>query len=340
MLDYEYELSEQLFLDIWSDYDCPSEISDKIVINEILNKIVAKSNGKVILDHYSGINFDDIKAIETDDPFTKILWIDMNDTRKRYLDKSLDDNEFMIWQVFGFYTYEYVYMDIAKIKFIRNKNHLFILLQSNLINPRKLEKQLYKNNTPISKDINTEKLYTEYLFFEGDGSDLIKHCCIVGNLPYYSCIIQPKEHCTPSSVDAKLIMLRETLKEIKERLENTYSKLIKVPETDTDELFAKGTTIRRIMEFSLKHYCVWKEIPIEIEQKYGHINLGELKKKLKESLEISQGIIDTANELSHDSGKVYSKTDVVNFFNSVKLMVENINTEIASDPYRYCEDSL
>ncbi|WP_104803281.1 hypothetical protein [Blautia marasmi] len=339
-MDYEYELSEQLFLDIWSNYDCPSEISDKNLINEFLCKIVAKSKGKVILDHYSGINFDDIKAIETDNLFTKILWIDMNDTRKRYLDKTINDDEFMIWQIFGCYSYEYVYMDIAKIKFVRNKDHLFMLLQSTLTNPRKLEKQLLKNNTLISKEINTEKLYTEYIFFEGDGKDLIKHSGIVGNLPYYSCIIQPKEHCTPSSVDAKLIMLRETLLEIKERLDNTYSKLINVSETDTDELFAKGNTIRRIMEFSLKHYCVWKEISIEIEQKYGHINLGELKKKVKNFFEIPQNIIDTANELSHDSGQSFSKTDVLNFFESVSNLVENITSEISSDPHRFSEDQI
>lgn len=78
---------------------------------------------------------------------------------------------------------------------------------------------------------------------------------------------------------------------------------------DIDEIFSKGNTIRNIMECALKHFCVIMNIPLEIEKKYGYIDLGELKKKLKnQDINLSQGLINKANELSHDSGKSIEKS--------------------------------
>ena len=49
-------------------------------------------------------------------------------------------------------------------------------------------------------------------------------------------------------------------------------------------------------------------IEMNIEQKYGHIDLGELRKKIKDipNINIPQSLVNTANELSHDSGKKYN----------------------------------
>lgn len=82
------------------------------------------------------------------------------------------------------------------------------------------------------------------------------------------------------------------------------------------------------MEYALKHFCVIFNIPMDIEQKYGHIDLGDLKKKIKEEIEIPQSLINTANELSHDSGKKYSLDDIKSFYEKVKDLIEEIQKYI------------
>ena len=61
---YEYEMSEKLFLDIWEKYECPEEVSDPLTIYNILNDIIVKSKHWIVLDHYSHINFDEVKKVE------------------------------------------------------------------------------------------------------------------------------------------------------------------------------------------------------------------------------------------------------------------------------------
>lgn len=274
VVHYSYELSEELFLDLLKKYSYTPNITDKKTINSFLTELVTLSKGYVILDHYSNINFDSIKRIEYDGVYTKIIWKDLNKFRQAYLNKKISDNDLLTWQIFGYYTYEYILMDISKLTFVKNHNHVFILIQANYKSPKELERYILNGNDLISKEVNTQQLYTEYIFFEGDPNNLVKHSCIFGNLPYFSAIIQPKENCTASSVSSKKIMLYETLIEIQNRFTNTYNKLIDVSEDDSDELFSKGNTIRRILEFALKHYCVWANIHIEIETKYGYIELG------------------------------------------------------------------
>ncbi len=58
-----YELSEQLFLDIWNKFGTPAEILAKPQINKFLTELVNISKGWIILDHYSYINFDRIKKL-------------------------------------------------------------------------------------------------------------------------------------------------------------------------------------------------------------------------------------------------------------------------------------
>ena len=186
----------------------------------------------------------------------------------------------------------------------------------------------------FQKKINTDELYTEYIFLEGNSEDIIKHSCIFGHLPYYSVIIQPKENCTALSVTSKQIMLFETLNDIQERLENTHYKITKTSVNDFDDLFSKGNTIRRILEYALKHYCVWANIPIEIEDKYSYIELGKLKKILsKSNIEIPQTLINIANELSHDSGAQFTKDDIINFYNTVHDLISTIGQAISQNPH-------
>lgn len=77
---YEYEMSEKLFLDIWEKYECPEEVSDPLTIYNILNDIIVKSKHWIVLDHYSHINFDEVKKVEYDETtgIFKLFWLDNN----------------------------------------------------------------------------------------------------------------------------------------------------------------------------------------------------------------------------------------------------------------------
>lgn len=330
----DYWFSEQLFLDVWEKYGNPEVICEKEKINEFLKELVTKSNTYIVLDHYSQINFDTIVKIEPNDKYTLIYWFDKNNLRERILSKeNISEMEKLEWSVFGFATYEYLLLDISKIRFIRIDNHLFVLLMSNLIPQREIEKTISKNNEMIDIEEVTSDLYTRYTFWEGDPQNLIKHFCIVSNLPYYTCVIQPKENI-PNTYLSKILLLESTIYDIKIRLANVQTRLFNTDEYDNDELFSIGNTIRRILEYVIKYYCVINNMDLgklQVEQKYGYITLGDLRKIINShgKLELSQGLINIANELSHDSGAVLTKEDIESFYYDTMNVIDEISKLIS-----------
>ena len=89
---YEYEMSEKLFLDIWEKYECPEEVSDPLKFYNILNDIIVKSKHWIVLDHYSHINFDEVKKVEYDETtgIFKLFWLDNNSFREKRLRHEID----------------------------------------------------------------------------------------------------------------------------------------------------------------------------------------------------------------------------------------------------------
>jgi len=325
---YDYETSEQLFIDIWQKYGSPDEVDDADIIFNILNDLVTVSKHKIVLDHYSHINFDEIIKVEYDkeNSIFKLYWLDNNKYRLANLNHELSEMESMVWWTSGYCTYEYLAVDINKIKFFKKDEHIFVLIQANMITEKELRKKVIGKNEVIEIENCTDELYARYTFWEGNKDDLIKVECIANNLPYYVCVIQPKERI-PSTSFSKRLLLLCTLKEINERLQKVW-KALQLGNLDRDELFSKGNTITNIMEYALKHFCVIFDISMDIEQKYGHIELGELKKKIRAEIEIPQSLINTANELSHDSGKKYSLDDIKDFFKEVKTLIDEIQSYI------------
>ena len=327
---YDYETSEQLFIDIWQKYGSPDEVDDADIIFNILNDLITVSKHKIVLDHYSHINFDEIIKIEHDkeNSIFKLYWLDNNKYRLANLNHELSEMDSMIWWTSGYCTYEYLAVDINKIKFFKKDKHIFVLIQTNMITEKELRKKVIGKNEVIEIENCTDELYARYIFWEGNKDDLIKIECIANNLPYYVCVIQPKERI-PSTSFSKRLLLLCTLEEINERLKKVWNAL-QLGNLDRDELFSKGNTIRNIMEFALKHFCVMFNIPIDIEQKYGYIELGDMRKKIKAKvdIDITQGIIITANELSHDSGKKYSLEDIKLFYADVKKLIDELQNYI------------
>ena len=327
---YDYETSEQLFIDICEKYGSPSEVDDANIILNILNDIITTSKHMVVLDHYSHINFDEVIKVEYDEENSifRLYWLDNNKYRLANLNHELSEMDGMIWMMSGYCTYEYLAIDINKIKFVKVNSHMFILIQANMITEKELRKKVIGGNEVIEVVNCTDELYARYIFWEGNKDDLIKVECIANNLPYYVCVIQPKERI-PDTVFSKKLLLIHTLQEINARLDRVWQALQR-GNLDRDELFSKGNTIRNIMEYALKHFCVIFDIPIDIEQKYGHIELGDLRKKIKAEvdIEITQGLIIKANELSHDSGKKYSLEDIKAFYVDVKNLMKEIQSHI------------
>lgn len=177
--------------------------------------------------------------------------------------------------------------------------------------------------------INDNSKLATIIFLEGDPKQLIKIECIANNLPYYVCLVQPKEGILSTYI-SKRILLFCTMDEINERLEKVWEYL-QNSHLDRDDLFAQGNTIRNIMEYAFKYFCVITDLPINIQQRYGHIMLKDLKKELtKIEIEIPQGLIITANNLSHDSGKKYSLENIREFCKQVKYLINSIQDKILS----------
>ena len=289
-------MREKLFMDIWEKYGCPEEVSVPLTIYNILNDIIVKSKHWIVLDHYSHINFDEVKKVEYDEKtgIFKLFWLDNNSFREKNLRHEIEEFEMLIWQTSGYCTYEYIALDINKLRFVKRKNHLYVLMQANVTSEKEMRSKVIGKNEIIRVDNCTEELYARYVFWEGDKENLIKVECIANNLPYYVCLIQPKEG-VKSTFESKQILLTYTLEEIDKRLKK-----------------------------------VGVALEIDIEQKYGHIELGELRKKIKDipNINIPQSLINTANELSHDSGKKYNIENVREFYGDVCELVKQIKDAI------------
>ena len=330
----DYKTSEQLFIDVWKEYNCPKEITNKEDIYNFLNSIIKKSNGLVIFDQFELCNYDYIESIEMKDVYTLLIWKNLDKFRLKYLNNTLTESEKFEWLIMGYATYTYSLIHINKIKFIKLENHLWILLLSNYIKPKNLEKVLLSKNTLISKDFTDMKM--EYMFWEGDEENVKKHICQVHSLPFYSSLIQPKEN-EQSTFTSRKILFTETLKEIDIRLNKVSTSLTQLNDHDYDEICAKGNAIRRILEYSIKYFSTFLDLKIDIFDKYGHLQLGELEKSLRKTcnINLSKNIIKMANELSHDSGEIYEKEDVLNFLKNSKELILNLRNKININNFNY-----
>lgn len=173
---YDYETSEQLFIDIWKKYGSPDEVDDADIIFNILNDLVTVSKHKIVLDHYSHINFDEIIKVDYDkeNSIFKLYWLDNNKYRLANLNHELSEMDSMIWWTSGYCTYEYLAVDINKIKFFKKDKHIFVLIQANMITEKELRKKVIGKNEVIEIENCTDELYAQYIFWEGNKDDLIE----------------------------------------------------------------------------------------------------------------------------------------------------------------------
>ncbi len=331
----EYPLSEKAFINTWIEFGCPKEIKDCEKMSEFFQLLIENTKGKFIVDHITAGNYDCVNSIEYAEPYTIIKWHDFNNYRLKYLNKELDEFDGLSWSVFGYATYDYILTTIHKIKFIKKGNHLYIGILSRLTDLNEYNKWLEKNNYSVINIDDSDEFEIEYSYWEGEPSQQKKHICRVNCLPFYTNLIQPKENAC-SSYHSKAILIIYSYEEIKKRLNETNNLLAKINPEDEDSLQDIGNRIRRILEYSLKYCCACKGICLGLTDKYEHISLGKLRKKVNETFSdkehlISQSIVNKANEFSHDSGKIIQKQDVELFCNKAIELINKIYTDILSE---------
>ena len=324
-----YEMSEKAFLDVWSKFDSPKEICDTEDINTFFDALIKNTKGLVIVDNIYCASFDSLTSVKYSNPYFMFVWKDFDEFRKKYLKQKLSDDDRLTWSIFSNATYDYIICDVKKLVFNKINNHLFIAVLSNYIDFKNYEKWLEnKDCSIVRKDID-QNFETDYILFEGDKKDAKKHISHVGSLPFYTYMIQPKENATTAHVSSELLVLL-TCSEIEERLEKAKHKLLEYNDSETEDIFDIGNRIRRILEYFLKYFCVYKDIDLKITKKYKHISLGDLRKDINKEYPqlICQKLVNTANEYSHDSGIKANKNEVLSLCNDVQTLVVEIYSRI------------
>lgn len=301
-----------------------------------MNDLIKQSNGQIIVDHFSQENYDIITRAERAGDYVKIVWRDYDSWRRQYKEGSLSDFDRLSWSLFNYATYIYSLLNIDKIKISQRNGHTYVLFRTSLLEPKTAERFLKQRSNQILFHRNEATLlYADYRFLEGDESDFIIHECTAYTLPFYSVLIQPKENCLPTFY-SHVLLVSETLKEIRERFNRTVELLNTCRDEDTDDIEAKGNTIRKLMEYTLKYFCIYNKIEVkDIDQKYKYITLGDLRKSvLAYGIDISQSLVNEANRYSHDSGTTHHRQDVVRFAEQVQSILNQVEKHISMDLLR------
>lgn len=311
-------MSEQLFIDIWIKYGQPEEIIEKEVIFEFLKELNEKTEGLVIVDHFSYKNYDHISRIELTDNYLFIYWKDF---------EKFPTDDFTR-QIFGNYTYMYTLCRIRKIRFVLVDGHIYIIFMPNVSKLKEVKNFLGISKLIEKKEIivedNLEELYTAITYVKNNQI----YNCILHNLPFFSFLIQPKENSIGVGF-SKLVLMIETLDYSKVRLNKAIEKLKRADNDDFDEIHSVGNTARSILESILKYYCIYEAYLLPADD-YGKNMLGKIHTHLKNNNDkvlkeyFTNNVIRLANDFSHDIGYFYSKSVAETLCNSVMEILDVI----------------
>ncbi|MED3200963.1 hypothetical protein [Bacillus toyonensis] len=323
----EYEMSEKAFLDIWQEFGCPEELYDEEQCYEFLKMLNERTQGLIIVDHFSNLNYDHISRVDFKDGYLYVYWKDFigNPIMEEFKD------------IFGPATYIYSLCHLRKLKFINHNGHLYILFMPNVSKVKEVKKILSIEKIKLDQELlikeDIKNLNTRFTFIK-DGHI---HECIIHDLPFYSFLIQPKQGGSDIGFSKKLLLI-ETLRFTIERLMNARKTLHNTSPKNYDGIRGVGNTVRNVLESVVKYYCICMGYSLPKEH-YGNNMLGDLKKHLsaKEDEELAiyldQETINIANNLSHDDGKVYSVKVVDNLCAKALKIIEAIFNVVMKKEY-------
>lgn len=307
---YEYTTSEKAFLDVWNEFGNPKEIIGTEQSYNFLKALYEKTEGMFIVDHFSGVNYDHLTDIEFKHPYNFLYW--------KNFEKYPIENEMEAF-IFGYSSYIYSLCNIQKLLFINVDGHLFVIIMPVVATEKEMKKFLGINNLNSEQliiDDYPDKFYTTYTFT----LDNKIHRCFSHYLPFYSFLLQPKERNLHGGISKNLIFTATNF-EIKKRL-NRIDQRLKDDFISSDYIYESGNTLRRILEYMLKYYVIYKKYNLP-NKSYGHNMMNDLNKHLAKMNDgisefITADLIRTANELSHDSGKVFDLDEIQHFLNQIK----------------------
>lgn len=311
---------KNILLDLWGKLGSPQKLKDK---NKIINFMVDlyQTAGKEInLDFFCEKNYDEIHSINFNETYLEIYWKNFEDYSRKNSQGNLELLDSLVWQCFGYATYIKNISKIKELNFLKLEKSLFILVKTELIEKKKLIRKFDKNKNfeILQKEEKPEEFYTEYIYMDENGEKTI---CVVNTMPYFSFLIQSKENSI-STNDSKRILFLYNLKHIYDRLKRVNEEIQNLDPDYEDGISNLGNNIRRLLEYALKFWAIYKGTSIKNEN-YSHIYLEGLKSELKE-MEFPDGLIRRLDELSHESGKNFSKEDLEEYYHKAEILINGL----------------
>ncbi|MEK3782642.1 hypothetical protein [Paenibacillus sp. FSL R5-0810] len=328
MENRKYIIKEKAFIDVWDKYDNVEEINGVEKCFEFLNDLISVTEGQVIVDHFSGSNYDHIQRVELVGKCVYIYW-------KDFEEKPLAED--WMSEIFGYATYMYTICNLRKIKILNLKGHLYILFLPNVISLKQAKNLLGISSLQEGKEIlvaEDSDTFSTSLRFLKDGK---LHECTLFSYPFFSFLIQPKENNTNAGVSGKILMY-ETLAYTEQRINQVNIALSLSDEHDYDEIQSIGNRLRTILESIVKYYCLYMDYSLPKKDNYGSNMLGELRKHLVKNNDdivdrFSQEVITSANNYSHDIGIIYTKDDTKKLLQSIHEILLEVGNKIENKEY-------
>ena len=301
------------------------EITSLDDLDLFLNELLTRTDGWVIVDFIDEANWDNLHSYKIDKS-NRFLYLNWRDYREIDGNNNVtDDFREVSRMIFPASVYGMI-MHFQSLIILRLKEFPVFLLRGYTLTDKQIRNAFSRDTDEF--EMKKYSFHSRRLIrsINGFWEDLF---CI--NTPIASVIIVPKRTGF-STRDSKFILYQYNVVQAVLRLRKVMVETGKITERDTDFLFEKANTIRRIMENVLKVECTYRGL--ELNKNYSKFLLGDLIKLLENfhdaDTKTSFGkIAQWANELSHDSGIPATKEKVmflcetaldyaVNFLQSIK----------------------
>ncbi|MEC4695288.1 hypothetical protein P4J02_09685 [Bacillus anthracis] len=318
---------------VWEKYGSPEILVQPELILKFLEDIIIATEGKLNTDYYSGGYADSLHSVKKEGRYFYLYWKNFEGYVKQ--GGQLEESEAMEIAAFGNNIFIYQALDIKSLVFLEYNYNLYIIINCRYFSKKEIKKEIIKkygiNNTNIIELEDAH--YIEYLFKD---SNNYNHSCQLIPFPISTLLIQEKKNPLNQSKTQRIMHL-VMLEEFKSLLSNWHKEIdILVDYQDERKIRNLGNEIRTETERILKYFILknthygnenfdnLEPIYKELLNNYGHVQLGDLIKKLaKVDFKVPKDFIITLNTLSHDSGKTPYKKDIELALGNFKKILEN-----------------
>jgi hypothetical protein len=311
----------------WSETKSLKEAS------EFLKKLMAATNGLVIVDFLDSGNWDCIEGIETidDSGYLLIHWRDYRNSHENPLDKE------MRMLAFPASLYSSL-IKFKELRIVKTRSFPVFLLRGYALKDKEINIFLSKGSSEF-KIFDYKDNFSKLAVRKIDGK-FESYTCL--NTPIFSMIIIPK-NCGSSAFASKKALLSYNLKDALLRLNRVKDELEKEDLVDEDIICEKSNSVRRIFEYVLKVELCYRYRQVSVKSDYSDLLLGDLMKLVKPFKEESvkdflTRITVWSNELSHESGKPIKREKAVAISYMTILYTQLLESEMNLHPFPHVEE--